>query len=694
MNYLKKTLCAAMLLGATATVSAQGWPSNYEGVMLQAFSWDSYTQSQWFKLEQQADELAEFFSLVWIPQSGKAANNPSMGYDPLYWYNQNSSFGTEAELRSFISAMKQRGSGVVADVVINHRGNLSDWFNFPTEKNPYDGNTYSMGSTDICRNDDGGATLAEANKRNPRVNLSENNDTGEDWGGMRDLDHISDNVQKNVKAYLKYLINYLGYTGFRYDMVKGYSGSYTGMYNKDCGVKFSVGECWDGTNTIREWIDATQVDGIPQSAAFDFQFRYTVRNAANNGQWDNLGKQNDGNWPLIYNNYRSGSYRRWAVTFVENHDTQYRDPKNPLDPIKRDTLAANAFLLAMPGTPCIFQPHWLAYKQEIKAMIDARRLAGITNESSYSAMRTNADYFATLTKTNNENRLIAIVGKNTTAWVPSEAQYTEILSGYHYKYFMARTLETAWATVSSGEFANAFDVQLIAVSADDNARLVYTLDGSNPTASSTAVNSGAKVNIAEACTLKVGLLSGGAVKGIITRHYTFKKEPPVTDQIPDCAVYVAGKPFAYFEKPDDWGARINVWAWMSGGDGAQYVGTGWPGVQATRVGATSTGQEVWQWISTKSEAPDNIIFNDGGNQTSDMAFTNGGYYTKDGLRWTITPSDINSIFVAEETLKQPVKVYTLDGRLVRTMPAGSTVGESLNGLANGLYIVGGKKFAK
>ena len=72
-----------MLLGAAATASAQGWPSNYGGVMLQAFSWDSYSQSQWYKLEQQADELAEFFNLVWIPQSGKAANNPSMGYDVL-----------------------------------------------------------------------------------------------------------------------------------------------------------------------------------------------------------------------------------------------------------------------------------------------------------------------------------------------------------------------------------------------------------------------------------------------------------------------------------------------------------------------------------------------------------------------------------------------------------------------------------
>jgi alpha-amylase len=41
------------------------------------------------------------------------------------------------------------------------------------------------------------------------------------------------------------------------------------------------------------------------------------------------------------------------VTFVEKHDYQeYRSSaSSSLDPIKKDTLAANAFMLAMPGKP-------------------------------------------------------------------------------------------------------------------------------------------------------------------------------------------------------------------------------------------------------------------------------------------------------------------------------------------------------
>ena len=57
--------------GSTNSASAQGWPQNYGGVMLQGFYWDSFDDTQWALLESQADELAGSFSLIWIPQSAK-----------------------------------------------------------------------------------------------------------------------------------------------------------------------------------------------------------------------------------------------------------------------------------------------------------------------------------------------------------------------------------------------------------------------------------------------------------------------------------------------------------------------------------------------------------------------------------------------------------------------------------------------
>jgi alpha-amylase len=101
--------------------------------MLQGFSWDSYNESQWKVLEKQADELKNYIDLVWLPQSGKCLETTQvMGYMPYYYFNQNSSFGTEAELRSLITKFKAAGIGAIADVVINHR-NTEGWYTFPAE---------------------------------------------------------------------------------------------------------------------------------------------------------------------------------------------------------------------------------------------------------------------------------------------------------------------------------------------------------------------------------------------------------------------------------------------------------------------------------------------------------------------------------------------------------------------------------
>jgi len=419
-----------------------GWPADYGGVILQGFYWNSYGDTQWSRLAAQADDLAPYFSLVWVPQSGNCGGT-SMGYDDLYWFdNYNSSFGTEAELRNMIHTFGQKGIGTIADVVINHRRNVSNWVDFPSET--YKGVTYEMLPSDICANDDGGKTATWASQNG--YSLSNTNDSGEGWDGMRDLDHNSANVQTIVKAYLDFLLNDLGYAGFRYDMVKGYSGRFTKLYNESAKPQFSVGECWDGTATIKNWIDAT----ARTSAAFDFQFRYTVRNAVNTGNWARLGQQNDGNWPLVSANTLSGSYRQWAVTFVENHDTEYRDAAAQQDPIKKDTLAANAFMLASPGTPCVFLKHWKAYKHDIARMIQARQLCGITNTSAFRQLQATLDHYAATT-TGSKGDLTMWLGNQSDA-ATTLTGLTCILAGQNYSYWVEPALATQWRALAEPTF--------------------------------------------------------------------------------------------------------------------------------------------------------------------------------------------------------------------------------------------------
>ena len=672
MIIMKKIYFTLIALLTSMNMLAQGWPANYSGVMLQGFSWDSYDYSQWSVLEKQADDMKGFIDLVWLPQSGKCIETTQvMGYKPYYYFNQNSSFGTEAELRSLIAKFKANGIGAIADVVVNHR-NTDGWFTFPAET--YKGVTYQMLSTDICKNDDGGKTATQAKKDG--VSLSNNYDEGTDFGGCRDIDHKSENVQKIIKAYLKFLKEDIGYTGFRYDMVKGFSGSHVADYNDATGVKFSVGEYWDGNPSIINWINKTN----KKSAAFDFQFRYNVRDAVNGAADGKVASFSDWSKLNSTNNLmHDANYRQYAVTFVENHDMQYRSASEPLDPLRKDTLAANAYMLAMPGTPCIFQPHWRAYKQELKSMIEARKLAGITNMSNYTNKMAQTSCFANET-TGNKAKLIVVVGNNTKTYTPS-ADYAQILEGYHYRYYLSKSAETAWCNIPSGEYEAGFKAKLTAVSQNSNAKLVYTTDGTAPTAKSKQVTTGSTINIDNTCTLKVGLLINGNVTGIRTYNYTVKAFEPYTITI-----------YANADQVTNWGSVMYFYAWNS----SETFTKAWPG---TAVTATKTlNGKKWYYMNFKIKSKDaivNIIFNQGnetgkkqtvdlnaGNSTKYYEITttqsNGKYTCKD-VTATWAPTGITGTPTISNTTTDNAW-YTLSGMKLGKKPAES-----------GVYIHQGKK---
>ena len=678
-RYMKRKLLTAIAaLAFPALTMAQGWPANHKGVMLQAFYWDSYDATAWTNLEAQADELAEYFNLVWIPQSAWCGGK-SMGYDDLYWFNNyNSSFGTEAQLRSMITTFKQKGIGTIADVVINHRKNLSNWVDFPAET--YKGTTYQLQSTDICADDDGGqtATWAKANG----YSLSTNADTGEGWSGMRDLDHQSANVQTTVKAYLDFLLNDLGYTGFRYDMTKGYASSYTGMYNSAAQPTYSVGEYWDGDKTrVIAWLAGTKVNGNIQSAAFDFPLRYAVRDAINNNNWTKL----DAGGLATQN-----AYKRYAVTFVENHDTERRSATETQDPIKADTLAANAYILAMPGTPCVFLKHWTDCKGDLKNMILVRNMAGITNQSRWARTESSTSRYV-VTVTGDNCKLIAALGPGASSYAPASG-YTLAAEGRKYRYYVENSLETAWSSLPSGTYYNAPKAKLTAISATSGAQIVYTLDGSTPTASSTRVASGTSVSLPEGSyTMTTGLLVNGAVKGIITRKYNVK-----TFDKYDITVNVNADKVGW--------TNLNTWTW--GGDGSHGSKSGaWPGDAVTqKVEAAGKTWYTTKWTINSADDYVNFVFNaDASTQTVDVSNVkqtsyyvissetdaNGHYLVTDVTEDVV--SGIAPVSAQDALPQQPTRVYAADGTTVRSFASHVAEQTATQGLPAGFYIVNGKK---
>lgn len=667
-------ICGLGLLPLSA--SAQGWPSKYQGVMLQGFYWDSFEASQWTNLESQADEFAQYFKLVWVPQSAYCGGK-SMGYNDLYWFsNYNSSFGSEAQLRSMIKTFKQKGIGTIADVVINHRGTIKDWFDFPTET--YNGKTYTMTSNDVCANDDNGKAATAAKKKG--VSLSANNDTGEDWDGMRDLDHNSENVQNTVKDYLHMLLDDFGYTGFRYDMTKGYNGKFTGLYNSAVNPEFSVGEYWDDNKSVLvKWLQATKVDNKIQSATFDFPIRYTVRDAANKGNWAKLSTGG-----LATDN----TYKRYAVTFVENHDTEKRANQEN-DPLRKDTLAANAYLLAMPGTPCVFYKHWIDCKQDLKNMILLRNYVGINNESNYNSEESTTARFV-FTTTGENGKLRVAVGKTADSYEPGKG-YALAAEGYHWRYFLETSQKTAWPSLPSGVYYNEPEVTLRAISAASDARVVYTLDGSEPTVSSAQVANGDKVILPSGkITLKVGVLAGGRVSGVATRTYEFRKFSPY-----QMTVYV---------NTDKVGWN-NCYFWTWGGDGTHGAASGkWPGDNHTTTTEVN-GKKWYSQLYSINSANDYVSFvfaQKDKVQTVDVSgVTSTSYFEvladKDSQGYYLVKDvtkDYNTAIAGitvNNTSLRPTTVVSLDGRTLRCFGEHKSTADALKGLTKGIYVVNGKK---
>lgn len=670
---MKKIYTTLVALMASLSMQAQGWPTNYDGVMLQGFYWNSYQASRWSNLEAQADDLAPYFSLVWIPQSANCGSGNSMGYDDLYWFsNYNSSFGNEAQLRSMIKTFKSKGIGTIADVVINHRNTLTSWTDFPVET--YKGVTYKMYSTDICHNDDGGKTYNWANDQSPKISLSNKYDSGDGWDGMRDLDHYSSNVQTVVKAYLNMLLNDFDYAGFRYDMVKGYDGKFTGIYNTAAKPGFSVGEYLDGdVSKVTTWINATKVNGTPTSAAFDFPVRYAVRDLIA-GNWNNQAKNG-----LINN----ASYRQYAVTFVENHDTEYRSSDKQQDPIRKDTLAANAYILASCGTPCVFYKHWQAYPTDIKKMINARHIAGITNTSNTTFnVKMGANYNVLKTE-GSHGTLYAVMATNANKY-DTPSGFTEILRGYHYRYLLSNSSNVAWIDLPSGHYDDVQKARLTAVSDKQGAQLVYTTDGTEPTAKSRKATSGTEINIPMGTTtLKVGLLTGSTVSAVATRTYEISTPEAFTPY--NINVYV---------NIDQVGWKsLNFWAWENpSGKNLTTTGT-WPGDAVT---ATKTIAGKKWYYKTYSIAKRNdmvsLVLNAGKDkpQTIDI-----NYLDKDTYIEITTGKDGKGHYIVKDVTDQistGVNVLTVDKQKA------STVWYDLQGrrynqrpTLPGVYINGGKK---
>jgi len=209
-----------------------------------------------------------------------------------------------------------------------------------------------------------------------------------------------------------------------------------------------------------------------------------------------------------------------------------------------------------------------------------------------------------------------------------------------------------------------------------DAVLVYTTDGSEPSATNgTKADSGASVHIDATTTLKVGLLKGDAVSGVITRTFTYKEaEPEPVVTIPDFCKVNEGEICAFFEAPTDWNNVVHCWAWTDS-PSDNFTSGNWPGVSCEELGTAENGNKVWKWTwdgtkqkNSSATQPAMIIFNnDGQPQTKDLTFTQAGYYNLEGLQGVVTTTAIQKLPMVNG--QQSTDWYDLQGRRLSGKPA-------------------------
>ena len=265
------------------------------------------------------------------------------------------------------------------------------------------------------------------------------------------------------------------------------------------------------------------------------------------------------------------------------------------------------------------------------------------------------------------NKLLHGYSKDETKAYTPGTDYAQILEGYHYRYYLSKSAETAWCNIPSGEYEAGFKAKLTAVSQNSNAKLVYTTDGTDPTAKSKQVTNGNTINIDNTCTLKVGLLNNGTVTGIRTYNYTIKAFEPYTITV-----------YANAEQVTNWGSVMYFYAWNTSGEFTEK----WPG---TAVTATKTlNGKKWYYMNFKIKSKDaivNIIFNQG----------NGT-----GKKQTVDLNAGNSTKYYEITTAQSEGKYTCKDVTAIWGPTGITGTPTINNTTtdNAWYTLSGMKLSK
>ncbi|KAL4354877.1 hypothetical protein GQ457_06G033400 [Hibiscus cannabinus] len=345
-------------------------------IVFQGFNWESWRRQWYQELALKAADLSQLgITAIWLPPPTESV--APQGYMPSDLYNLNSKYGSVEDLKSCIEEMHAHDLLALGDVVLNHRCAHKQspngvWNIF--------GGKLAWGPEAIVCDD-------------PNFQGRGNPSSGDIFHAAPNVDHSQDFVRRDIKEWLNWLRNEIGYDGWRLDFVRGFSGTFVKEYIEVSHPAFAIGEYWDSMayehgnlsynqdahrQRIVNWINATG----GTSSAFDVTTK-GILHAALHGQY----------WRLIDPQGKPTGVMGWwpsrACTFIENHDTGSTQGHWPFP---REKLAQGyAYILTHPGTPVIFYDHLYEFgmRDVLTEIMEARKRAGVHCRSSVKIYHAN-----------------------------------------------------------------------------------------------------------------------------------------------------------------------------------------------------------------------------------------------------------------------------------------------------------------
>ncbi|GBF51613.1 glycosidase [Leptospira ryugenii] len=372
------------------SIEARKPSEEFNGTMMQFFHWYYPSDgSLWKFLSEETENLAKVgFSALWLPPAYKGlggANDVGYGVYDLFDLGEfdqkgtvRTKYGTKSEYVNAVKLLKEKGIQTYIDVVLNHR--MGADFEEEFEATPYhpQNRNHSLGETRKIRawtgfqfpgRRDQYSTMkwnwqhfdsVDYNSLDPnfkaiwkmkgkdfegKVDLESGNF---DYLMGCDLDMNHPEVIQELIHWGKWSLDLLGADGFRLDALKHINGDFFNTWldaleayaKKDL---YCVGEYWTYDLPTLAWYIGNAGGRMD---LFDAPLHLNFHKASRSG----------GNFDMrtIFDNTLMKEFPLFAVTIVENHDTQ---PLQALEsPVETwfKPLAYAMILLRSQGYPCIF----------------------------------------------------------------------------------------------------------------------------------------------------------------------------------------------------------------------------------------------------------------------------------------------------------------------------------------------------